>query len=216
MEQDAERERRRKADEFVRHVHERFKVMKPAEDLQRRRSVEEVEFNSGKHWDDDLRKERDDNDQVIIEINRTPQFLNQVANEQRMTRPSINIKPAGSGADEAKARVMDGMIRSIQLKSSAEAIRDDAFYAGLEKGWSYYRVNVPFESDRSFRQVVRTGRIANDFAVYCDPAAREYDKSDAADYIITDDIPVDTYKEEYADSEMASMTNFVSVGDTVK
>lgn len=208
--------RQRKEDEFVRLVHRRWKLMSDAEELQRRRSVEEVEFNSGKHWDSEMRKEREDKDQVVIEINRTPQFLNQVANEQRMTRPAAVIKPEGNGADEHRARILQGMVKSIEIKSESEAIHDDAFYAVLEKGWTYWRVKWQYESDRSFKKVVRTTRISNDFSVYCDPAATEYDKSDARDYVITEDMPDDVYKAEFGESRLASMTNLTSLGDEIK
>ena len=211
-----ETERRRLEDEFVQQRLKRFKLMREAEDLQRRRSIEEVEFNSGKHWDSDMRKEREEKDQVVIEINRTPQFLNQVANEQRMTRPSAIIKPEGNGADQDTARILQGLIKSIEIKSDAEAIHDDAFYAVLEKGWTYWRKIIEYESDRSFKKVIRTKRIANDFSVYCDPAASEYDKSDAIDYVITEDIPLEQYKIEYEGSRLASLGDFTSVGDDAK
>lgn len=187
---------------FIAHCLERWKVMSEADELQRQRSVEEVEFNSGRHWDDVLRKEREDKDRVVIEINRTPQFLNQVANSQRMARPSILIKPNGNGADEATARIRQGIVKSIERKSDSESIRDDAFYNMLEKGWSYYRVVIEWENEKSNRQVVRTKRVFDDFCVYCDPAYTEPDKSDAVDWFITSDIPVNEYENTYGELPM--------------
>ena len=213
---DEESARRRRLDEFMEQVHKRWRIMKDAEEPQRRRSIEEVEFNSGKHWDNMRRAEREDEDKVVIEINRTPQFLNQVANEERMTRPQIIIMPVGNGADEETAKVKQGIIRAFEHRSGAEGIRDDCFYSVLEKGWSYYRVREEYVSERSRKRTLRTARIANDFSVYCDPAAQEYDKSDAMDYIITEDLSRDQYVSSYPNSKLAGMSDFTSTGDKLK
>lgn len=198
---------------FVNHVVNRWKTMADAEEPQRRRSVEEVEFNSGKHWDDTLRKEREDKDRVVMEINRTPQYLNQVSNAQRMARPAILVKPNGNGADEDSAQVKQGIIRSIERRSDAESIRDECFYSVLEKGWSYRRVSVEYEHERSNRLVIRLKRIFDDFSVFCDPAATELDRSDADDWVIVHDMTPDMYYDEYSDSKLASMTQVVGLGD---
>lgn len=183
--------------EFVRGVLDRFRTMSEAEKLQRKRSYEEVEFNSGVHWDSTMRKEREDKERVVMEINRTPQYLNQVSNSQRMTRPAILIKPNGNGADEEQAGIKQGIIKSIEKRSDAESIRDDGFYAVLEKGWTYWRVSVEWEHEKSNRQVIRTRRIFDDFSVYCDPAATEPDRSDAMDWFITHDYPLESYPDEF-------------------
>ena len=218
------RTRDAEASDFVTHCLERWNVMADAEALQRERSIEEVEFNSGKHWGDELRKEREDKDRVIMEINRTPQYLNQVANAQRMARPSILIKPNGNGADEAKARIRQGIVKSIERKSDSESIRDDCFYNVLEKGWSYARVVIEWENERSNRQVARTKRIFDDFCVYCDPSYTEPDKSDAMDWFITSDIPLDVYEATYgelpaawSDGELKTISNDIKgwIGEKV-
>lgn len=208
-----------KGAEFVKECLARFKVMKDSEEFaQRPRSQEEVEFNSGKHWDDDLRKERESKDRVIMEVNRTPQYLNQVANAQRMSRPTITIKPNGNGADVDGARVKQGIMRSIDRRSDAEAIRDDCFYRTLEKGWSYYQIAVEWEGNdgRGWKQVLRVRPFYDDFSVYCDPASTEFDRSDAMDWIITQDMPVDAYKAEYGDSYLASLSEMTANTDQQK
>ena len=208
--------RRQKMDEFMRLAKKRWNIANDAEGLQRRRSLEEVRFNSGDHWDEYDRNARDAEDRVVIEVNRTPQYLNQVGNEMRMTRPQIIVKATGDGADPETAKKKNGIIRSIQKRSGAEGIRDDAFYGVLEKGWAHWRVNVDWENERSSRQVIRTGRIANDFSVYTDPAATEQDKSDADFRFITEDVPIGQYNLDHPDSELASMTSFTGLGDDLK
>lgn len=206
-----------KARDFLTHCLSRWKIMADAEDFQRKRSIEEVEFNAGKHWSNTMRKEREDKDRVVQEVNRTPQYLNQVANAQRMTRPNIIIKPNGNGADEDGARVKQGIIRSIERRSDAESIRDDCFYNVLEKGWTYYRTVIEWEHEKSNKRVVRTKRIFDDFSVYCDPASTEPDKTDAVDWFITHDMPTDSFETEFEDEiQHASLTEFVGLGDRQK
>src|SRR5439155_908932 len=151
QEQETEKSRQATVEAFVNRGLGRWQLAAAGEELQRRRSVEEVEFDSGKHWDEGMRKEREEKDRVVIEINRTPQYLNQVANEEKISRPAINVVPTGYGSDPQTAEVKAGMIRSIEKRSGAEGIRDDVFYRMLQKGWAYYRVNDEFENERSFR-----------------------------------------------------------------
>lgn len=213
--QEFEANRKARMDEFMKRFTARFTFAKESEMLQRSRSLEEEEFNSGKHWDPELYKERTGKDRVCLEINRTPQYLNQVANEERMTTPNILVRPVGYGADGPTATIKQGMVRSIERRSGAKGIRDDAFYGMLEKGWACYRVNEEWESERSHRRVIRTASIDNDFSVYCDPAARAVDKSDANWMIITDDAPIEDYKEQHPDSSLTSLDP-VSIGDNMK
>lgn len=215
-EQQAEMDKRMVVDAFIQRATTRWTLANESEELQRRRSLEEVEFDSGKHWDEGMKKEREEKQRVVIEINRTPQYLNQVANEEKIARPAINVVPTGYGSDPQTANVKAGMIRSIEKRSGAEGIRDDAFYRMLQKGWAYYRINDEYENERSFRRVIRTREIANDFSVYCDPNARAFTREDAKFYFIVDDMPVDEYRAEYPDSKLASLTEMTSLGDQIK
>lgn len=216
VDQTAEQARQAKIDAFIGYGMKRWTASKEGSNLQRTRSYEEVEFNSGKHWDSATRADRDFYDRVTIEVNRTPQYLNQVANEQRMTRPRILVKPIGDQGDPETAQIKQGLIRAIERRSDAEAIRDDAFNGILEKGWTYWRVNLEWENERSRRQTMRTARIANDFAVYDDPSAQEDDASDADFKFIVEDIPRERYSVEHPKSKLASATQMVALGDEIK
>ncbi len=186
-----------RAKEFVDKAIRRWGVMADATKYQRQRSMEALEFNAGRHWDDEMRKEREDKERVVLEINRTPQYLNQVSNTQRQTRPQILIKPRGNGADEANAQVKQGLIRAIERRGEAEDIRDDCFQGMLEKGFSFRRINVEFESQKSWRRVIKPGRFYSDFSVYWDPSATHPLLTDAEDWIITDDISGEEYDRLY-------------------
>ncbi len=201
-------------DQFLRRAKSRFKLCVDGEQLQRKRSLEEVDFNSGNHWDGELRKQREAADRVVLEVNRTPQFLNQVANEQRMTRPQIIVRPTGEGSDPDTADIKQGIIRATERRYQAEEIRDDAFYGVLEKGWAYYRVVEDYENEHSFRRIFKPVRINDDFSVYCDPNAPN--RIDAEFYFITDDMPVEEFRALHPESELAGLTEFTPLGDEEK
>lgn len=213
---DAATAKRDEAEKFIRTARQRFKLAWEDQTLQRSRSIEEIDFNSGQHWIKDDRDARIGQGKVVLEVNRTPQYLNQVANEQRMTRPQILIRPTGNGADVKTAEVKQGIISSVERRSGAEGIRDDAFYRLLEKGWAYWRVIEEFENERSFKRTIRTAPIHNDFSVYFDPMAQEYDKSDARYCFITEDVPTEEYKLDYPDSEINSWNDYSALGDEQK
>lgn len=212
---DLSAERRLKADEFIQKARRWWKLSADGEMLQRERSLEEVRFNSGGHFEETDREARLDQDKVVIEVNRTPQYLNQVGNEQRMTKPTILVRPTGNG-DINTAQVKQDIIRCIEKRGHAEAIRDDGFYGVLEKGWSHWRVNIEWAGPRSFKKIIRPARIYNDFSVYTDPAAVEPDRSDAMFRFITEDITFEEHERRWPGSERASGSQFTALGDDMK
>lgn len=209
-------EQREKVREFLSLAFKRFKIASISEELQRKRSIEEVEFDGGQHWDAAIQIERENKDQVVLQVNRTPQYLQQVANQQRMTRPVIKIIPEGRGADEETAKIDQGIIRHIEKRSKSSDIRDDAFYRMLQKGWAYWGVNVEWAGPKSWMRTLKTRRIYDDFSVYCDPSCLEPDRTDSNFYFIIDDIPIDEFKKDNPDTELISLTEFMSTGDAPK
>lgn len=201
------REPTQAATDFTKMALKRFVLMADSSRLQRQRSIEEVEFNSGRHWDAALRKEREEKDRVVMEVNRTPQYLNQVENAYRMARPTTIIKPNGNGADERRAEIKQGLIRNIDRRSDSESLDDECFYGLLEKGWSFSRVAVEYEHEKSNRVCLRHKRIYDDFSVYYDPGATEIDLTDAVDWFLTSDIPIDQYEATYGELPAAWSTS---------
>ncbi len=64
------------------------------------------------------------NARPCLTINKLPQHVRQVTNEQRQNRPSGKVIPADDKADIQVAEIFDGMIRHIEYISDADVAYD--------------------------------------------------------------------------------------------
>lgn len=170
------------------------------------------EFYAGKQWDDNVESDRLNAGRPCLTINRMQQFIKQVTNEQRKNRPSIQINPVADSTVE-DAEVLEGMCRHIQVDSEAEAAYDTASQAQTTHGWGYMRALTEF-LPASFDQKIKISRIKDPFKVYPDPYCSELDFSDAKYWFVFDDIPVAEYKKQYPKSAVATMSSYMSTGDS--
>ena len=63
------------------------------------------------------------NARPCLTINKLPQHVHQVTNEQRQNRPQPKVIPADDGADVEVAEIFNGMIRHIEYISDADVDR---------------------------------------------------------------------------------------------
>ena len=66
------------------------------------------------------------NARPCLTINKLPQHVKQITNEQRMNRPGIKVIPADDRADIEVAEVFNGVIRHIEYISDADVAYDTA------------------------------------------------------------------------------------------
>lgn len=198
---------------FIEEALKRFKLAQEAETEIRREAIEDLKFLKGDQWPDDIKTKRAQRGRPCLVINRLAQFVNQVTNDQRQNRPAIKVSPVSDDADEETAEVIQGLIRHIEYDSGADAAYDTAFEGAAGPSFGYFRIITEYCDPMSFDQDIKIKRIANPFLVYLDPAAKDPDGSDAQWGFIFEDLPRGTYKQQYPDSEMASLQGWDSVGD---
>ncbi len=121
-------------EKFMRLALERFQLAAEAEQRTRTDALDDLEFRSGKQWPDDITTQRGLDGRPCLTINRLPPIIRQVTNEQRQQRPSIQINPVGSGADQDTAEIIQGIIRHIEVNSDAEIAYDTAFESAVTIG----------------------------------------------------------------------------------
>lgn len=177
----------------------------------RERGVEALRFLVGDQWDDQVIKDREG--RPVITINKLPQFLRRVVNEQRMARPGIKIRGAGEDADAETARVYEGLIRNIENQSDFETIADDALEKIVSCGFAAWRVLTDYEDDMSFNQEIRIERVKNQYNVIVDPHAQKFDKSDKKWAFIGDTISYDEAEAEFG-KDALSYTSWKEVPQT--
>ena len=202
-------------EEILRVARERFQLAAEAETEIRNLGLEDLEFRAGKQWPDDVKQERQLDARPCLTINRIPQFIRQITNDQRQNRPSIKVFPIDDKGDVETAKILQGLIRHIEYNSSADIAYDTAFEGAVTKGFGYFRIVTDYVDPMSFDQEILIKRIRNSFSVYLDPNHKEPDGSDANWGFIFEDVPKEDYEAEYKDSELSKMQDWESIGDQV-
>ena len=153
------------------------------------------------------------NARPCLTINKLPQHVRQVTNQQRQNRPSGKVIPADDNADVAVAEVFDGIIRHIEYMSDADVAYDTACDNQVTYGEGYIRVLTEYAREDSFDQDLRIGRVRNSFSVYMDPAIQDPCGSDAQWCFITEDLLKADYERMFPDAAPVSSILARGVGD---
>ena len=153
------------------------------------------------------------NARPCLTINKLPQHVRQVTNEQRQNRPSGKVIPADDKGDVEVAEIFDGMVRHIEYMSDADVAYDTACDNQVTYGEGYVRLLTDYCSDDSFDQDILIGRIRNSFSVYMDPTIQDPCGSDAKWCFITEDITKKEYEFQFPDATPVSSLMSQGVGD---
>lgn len=153
------------------------------------------------------------NARPCLTINKLPQHVRQVTNDQRVNRPGIKVIAANDDASEKTAEVFNGVIRHIEYISDADIAYDTACENQVAYGEGYIRLITEYCDETSFDQEIKIVRVRNSFSVYFDPLMQDPTGSDAKWCFITEDLPKKEYERLYPNS--APITTLVSsaVGD---
>jgi len=154
------------------------------------------------------------NARPCITINKLPQHVRQVTNDQRQNRPSGKVIPADDQADIEVAEIFDGIVRHIEYISDADVAYDTACENQVAYGEGYIRLLTEYCADDSFDQDIKIGRIRNSFAVYMDPTIQDPCGSDAKWCFITEDILKEEYERQYPDATPISSLQSMGIGDS--
>ena len=154
------------------------------------------------------------NARPCLTINKLPQHVRQVTNDQRQNRPSGKVIPADDKGDLAVAEIFDGMVRHIEYISDADVAYDTACENQVTYGEGYIRVLTEYCNDDSFDQDLRIGRVRNSFSVYMDPMMQDPCGADAQWCFITEDLTKEEYARQFPDAQPVSSLLAQGVGDT--
>ena len=153
------------------------------------------------------------NARPCLTINKLPQHVRQVTNDQRQNRPAGKVIPVDDKADIEVAEILDGMVRHIEYISDADVAYDTACENQVVYGEGYFRILTDYIDDESFLQDIKIGRIRNSFSVYMDPQIQDPCGSDAQWCLITQDMTKDEFEKEYPDATPISSLTEQGVGD---
>ena len=180
----------------------------------RQDALNDWKFRAGDQWPEAIKRERDQDDRPCLVINKMPQYINQITNEQRQNRPSIKISPVDDFADVETAKVFQGIIKHIENSSNASVAYDNATDGAATGGLGYIMVTTDYCDEMSFDQEIQIKQVYDWASVYFDASSKEPDGSDANHAFIHEEMSKDEFKREYPDAKISQMTDWTSIGDT--
>jgi hypothetical protein len=201
-------------DEILKIARARFKLSEDAEADNRALALDDLNFSAGEQWPESIKSDRNKDGRPCLVINKIPQFIQQVTNDQRQNRPSIKVHPVDDKADIETAKVFQGLVRHIENNSNAEVAYDTAFESAVSGGWGYLRIVTDYVSPVSFEQEIYIKRIKNPLSVFFDPYSQEPDGSDANFAFVIEDLSKEEYLEKYPNSKLSGNGEWDSIGNS--
>ena len=153
------------------------------------------------------------NARPCLTINKLPQHVRQVTNDQRQNRPGAKVIPVDDNADIEVADIFNGMIRHIEYISDADVAYDTACENQVSYGEGYIRLLTEYCEDSTFDQDIKIGRIRNSFSVYMDPTIQDPTGADAKYCFITEDLTKEEFERMYPDAAPITTLQSLGVGD---
>lgn len=199
--------------DFLSTARKRFLLSSQAEAKLREKMRDDQRFRDADQWPANVKSERESDQRPCLTINRLPVFIRQVTNQQRQSKPSIQINPVDSGSDPETAEVLQGIIRHIEIQSQADVAYDTACDHQVTMGRGFVRIVVEWSELNPWEQEIRIKRIRNPFTVYFDPACQEVDYRDARFAFVVEDIPRDQFVAKYGVEAATNSMIFQSIGD---
>jgi hypothetical protein len=153
------------------------------------------------------------NARPCLTINKLPQHVLQVTNQQRQDRPSGKVIPVNDEASVEVAEVFEGLVRHIEYISDSDMVYNTACENQVATGEGYWRYITEFVDETSFDQEIRITRIKNQFSVFMDPTAQDPCGFDAQWCLITEDLTKEEFEHQYPDATPVTQWQPQSVGD---
>lgn len=205
---------------------------------QRKREVDDLKFvDFDEQWDPTVKTQRAGNQAVsgssgtaqppspprpTIVVNQLRGPIQQVANTRRAARLTLEFAPAGPGSTDELAEIYEDIVRARQQESRANIARNWAADRAEKAGTGWYRIDTEYAETGDGTdpmawndQEIVWRRILNQASVFPDPHAQEPDFSDGRRWYVTEDLPIEVYRERFPDSDVAaySSSELTAIGD---
>ena len=211
-------------DERLAQMRQRLRMALSAYSESRENELDDLKFLAGSpdnqwQWPADVLQTRGAiqgqtiNARPCLTINKLPQHVKQVTNDQRQNRPSGKVIPADDKADPEVAAVFDGIVRHIEYMSDADVAYDTACENQVTYGEGYIRILTEYCDDNTFDQDIRIGRVRNSFSVYMDPLIQDPCGADANWCFITEDLAKEEFERLFPDAQPISSIMAQGLGD---
>jgi len=178
---------------------ERYKTAVEASKEDRKRYIEDVKFAAGEQWPDIYKADREAAGRPVLVVDKLGQYVRQVVNDSRQSRPGIKVRPCDSMADVETAEILQGLCRHIEERSSADIAYDTGLECAVKGGMGFIRVITEYAHDSTFEQEIAIKRVRNPLSIAFDPNCKEPDGSDAKFCFVLEDLEKEDYEALYGD-----------------
>lgn len=179
---------------------ERFQDFTDHFSEQRRRQLEDLRFSNPadpQQWEDKVRQARLSANRATLTFDHTNQYINQVVNDARQNKPSIQVIPSNSGADVQTAQAIEGMIRQIEYASRANIAYDTAIDHAARCGIGWMRIVTEMVNPKLNEQDIRIKAVADPLSCMISPESVEPDGADAEDAFIQTTMSKRAFEKKY-------------------
>lgn len=180
---------------------DRLQICDSAESENRIRGLQALQFRDGSQWDADIANARKIDNRPALTINHTDTFCARVENTLKQQRPRIKVHPVGGGVQVEDAKVVNGLIRHIEVLSNSSIAYDTGGVSAINIGWGYWRIVSEYCDSKSFDQELKIKPIRNTFTVYMDPTSVMPAGEDQQWCILTEKMKRREYKRKYPKAE---------------
>ena len=202
----AEDKKPQTTEEFLGLARKRFTAAAEDEKHLREKFVSDLKFASpdgDDQWDPQVKQQREQAGRPAMSFPRCHTFVAQVSNEARQNKPQIKFAPRND-ADKDTAEVYEGLARYIQYSSEAEIAYETAIEYSAGGSFGYYRFLTDYVEDDSDDLELKVVPVLDPLTVYGVLVPTCYNRKPMYAFVI-EDIPKEEYKQQYGDSDLASL-----------
>ena len=200
----------RTTDPMIETALERFRLASEADNSWRMNCLDDLDFSIGNQWPLTIETIREKDGRPCLVMDQIQQSIRLVCNQYRQQPPAINVSPVGDGADVETSDILQGIIRHVETNCEAQTTYEKTHEGIVRTGFHSCRLLTEYVDDDSEEQEVVVDWIKNAFSVYWQPGVPQ---EKARWCFIVFDIPRDTYKADYPNSELASSSDWTSTGN---
>ena len=190
-------------DDFLQDMREEYEHDLKYDEENRTEALEDKKFAAGEQWDPIVLEQRKGLPNLVI--NNIPQFTSQLIGDWRDSRKAIKVMPS-SEEDKDVATVRGDLIRSIESKSRASRVYDNAFESLVECGDGAFRVAVEYARDSVFDQDIMLRPIEDCLSVVWDRYSVDPTAKDARRCFVDDRIPKKEFERKWPDIDYSSLS----------
>lgn len=182
--------------DFTRYAVQTYNDDVTADFLNTQAAVDDARFVIGKQWDVDTERRRLGAKKPVMTINRLPAYVAQIMGNRLLNETVIKVIPDEGGTKE-KARVRQGLIRSIEKHSRAELAYDTALQNSLIGGMGNFALDHDYAKYNVFHQDLKIVRIPDPLAVVWDHISIDPSGRDAAHVFVEERMSRKAFKKAW-------------------